>query len=359
MSSRPLAARRVRALLAVCAATGALAVGASPPAAAGLIGPHGSVAEQALATHLRPSLLLDSHERWRPLEVEDFLAERFAGGSGHRTCWNGDASNCEAPIDPTRLRPGSGTPDYIDIHGEGDNGVDYKSPLRACRARIAVDCNSGPRTVIYYRRTSHAGHWYWDYWWFFRYNDYPGSIVGICIPLYCGDHEGDWEGVTVLTTEQPRPAILAVTYAAHQERVEVDGAAVPMAGGHPLVFVAEGTHASYPFRCDNDCKENATFLGVHFLPEGSHDGAVAWGGDNTRECATYECVRPLPEFGEAGESAPPQAGGWAGWHGKWGITCHEGCHSPLDQRSPTSPGTQPRYKLPWAPTRRVSSVAEL
>lgn len=344
----------------VYAAIGVLALTAFPSAAAGLIGPHGGVAERALATGLRPSLLLDSSERWRPLEVEDFLAERFADGSGQRACRNGEPNNCEAPIDPARLRPGSGTPDYIDIHGEGDNGVDYKSPLRACRAGVAVDCNSGPRTVIYYRRSSHAGHWYWDYWWFFRYNDFPGAILGSCIPGYCSDHEGDWEGATVITTEQLRPTILAVTYAAHRNRVEVDGAAVPKTDGHPLVFVAEGTHASYPFRCSHDCKEEATFHGLHLhLPEGSHDGAVAWGGNNPRECAAYACVRPLPEFGETGESAPPRAGDWAGWHGKWGITCHAGCHSPLNQGSPASPGLQPRYKLPWAPTRRVSSLAEL
>jgi len=358
LSARPHAGRRVRAWLAICAATGALALAVAPSAAAGLLGPHGSAAERALAVRLRPRLLFDRNERWRPLEVGAFLAEGFPDGSGHRACWDGGMRPCE-PLDPARLRPGPGAPDYIDIHGDGDNGVDYRSPLRACRRGVAVDCNSGPQTAIYYRRSSHAGRWYWDYWWFFRYNDYPGAIVGACIPLYCGDHEGDWEGVTVVTTAQSLPAILAVTYAAHRERVEVSTAAVAKVSGRPLVFVAEGTHASYPFRCTSDCKENATFLGVHLLPEGTHDGAVTWGGDSTHECAIYECVRPLPELGETGESAPPRAGGWAGWHGAWGDTCHGGCDSPLDQGSPTSPGTQPRYERPWAPTRRVSSLAEL
>ena len=64
------------------------------------------------------------------------------------------------------LSRGRGTPDFIDIHGDRKNGVEFKSPYPRCRGPIAVDCNAGPSAVIYYRRTSHEGRWYWDYWWF-------------------------------------------------------------------------------------------------------------------------------------------------------------------------------------------------
>ncbi len=345
-----------RVFFALIAVLGALALASVAAEARGVLGSHGSPTERALATRLRPRLLFDSRERWRPLEIDSFLSESFVDGSPHRACWNGGTRPCEPLAGPRSLRRRPGAPDYLDIHGEARNGVDFKSPRRACRGPVAVDCNGGRRSVIYYRRTTHDSRWYWDYWWFFRYNDYTGT-ASPCIPLYCSDHEGDWEGVTVVTTAQSPPEILAVIYAAHKERVEVEGAAAPRPGGHPLVFVAEGTHASYPSPCSGGCSQYATRLGLH-LPEDSHDGAVVWGNDNPRQCAADECVRPLPGLAKDGESAPPRAGSWAGWHGQWGETCHGGCISPFtEQASPGSPGNQPRFRHPWVATRRVSSAA--
>lgn len=317
---------------------------------------HGSARERLLATRLRPHLLFDSHERWRPLEVERFVAEQFPDGEGHEACWNAPQGRCEQVTGLDQLRPGKAAPDYLDIHGEEENGTDYASPHRSCHTTSPPvrDCSSGPLTAIYYRRTTHEGRWYWDYWWFFRYNDYAGSF-NHCNTIFCGDHEGDWEGVTVVTTPSLTPEITAVLYAAHRNRILVEGSEAPLEDGHPLVFVAAGTHASYPYRCSESCRQYASVEPFGRLSEDPHDGAVSWGGNEDVDCARFRCVRPLPEVGQPSDLALPRAGKWAGWPGQWGRTCHEGCESfpHLLQASPRSPGTQIRFKCPWVATDRA------
>lgn len=313
---------------------------------------HGSKEEVRLATRLRPRLRFDGKERWRPLEVESFLAERFKGGARHGACAAGKNPPCPPVAGVQELNRKPGAPAYIDIYGRARNGADFESPDEAClRSPPAVDCNSGRRSVVYYRRTSHEGRWYWDYWWFYRYNDYEGR-VNHCVVI-CGDHEGDWEGVTVVSTASLEPEILGVIYAAHKDRIWVDGATLPTAAGHPLVWVARGTHASYPYDCAEDCEQYNGF------PEGTHDGAVPWGGNREDECERVACVRALPEVGHPSELALPLAGGWAGWPGRWGETCHDGCHGIRHQESsPASPGDQPRFRCPWVPTRRAQPAAD-
>lgn len=316
---------------------------------------HGSARERLLAMKVRPHLLFDGHEPWRPLEVERFVSEQFPDREGHKACWDSPQSRCEPVAGLSQLQ-GRAAPDYLDIHGERENGTDYASPHRFCHttAPPAADCNGGAQAAIYYRRTTHEGHWYWDYWWFFRYNDYAGSF-NHCNQVFCGDHEGDWEGVTVVTMPSLTPEIVAVVYAAHRNRILVEGSEAPLEDGHPLVFVAAGTHASYPYRCSAGCRQYASVEPFGRLSEDPHDGAVSWGGNEDADCLKYHCVRPLPEVGKPSDLALPRAGGWAGWPGQWGRTCHEGCESfpHLLQASPRSPGTQIRFKCPWVPTDRA------
>lgn len=324
----------------------------APPAVAeAALEGHGSEREVQLATQLRPHLLFDSRERWRPIEVGSFVGERFVDGKGHEACWLAPKSACEPVKGLQQLAPGPNAPAYLDVHGAGEDGTAYASPQRRCHAPPAVDCNEGPRAVVYYRRTSHGGHWYWDYWWFLRYNEYTGPLRR-CNPVLCSNHEGDWEGMTVVTTPSLEPQIVEAIYAAHRNRILVEGSQLPLEDGHPLVFVAEGTHAGYPFRCQGGCKQYEKKAGFR-LPEDPHDGAARWGGNDDASCDRYECVRPFPEVGAPSDLALPRAGGWAGWRGQWGATCSHGCSSPLLQGSPRSPGTQVRFQCPWVATDRA------
>ncbi|HEX3239879.1 MAG TPA: hypothetical protein VHR18_07070 [Solirubrobacterales bacterium] len=332
-----------------------------PPGAAAVakvaveqLGGHASPEERRLATLLRPRIRFDSLEPWRPIEVGAFLDERFEDGGGHGACERGTDPPCPTVAGLQQLRARPGAPAYLDIRGEQKNGADFTSPAPGClRSPPAVDCNSGPPAVIYYRRSSHEGKWYWDYWWFLRYNDYNGNVNNCFV--VCGDHEGDWEGVTVITTPSLKPEVLGAIYAAHGDRTLVDASVLPTGAGHPLVWVAKGTHAAYPFDCDRDCSQYGG------LPEENHDGAVSWGGNRETECAETRCVRPLPELGEdTGDAALPFAGSWAAWPGRWGETCHRGCTGPVPHResSPVSPGRQPRFECPWAPNRRARPGAD-
>jgi hypothetical protein len=311
------------------------------------LGGHGSEEELRLAMALRPRLRFDSRERWRPIAVDSFLRERFEEGSGHGACASGADPPCLVARGVGQLTRRKDAPAYIDIHGAGRDLTRFASPDAGClRSPPALDCNSGPAAAIYYRRTTREGRWYWDYWWFFRYSDYTGRVNRCAV--ICGDHEGDWEGITVITTASGEPEVLGAIFAAHRDRALVDGAMLPTANGHPLVWIATGTHASYPFDCDGDCKQ------YNGLPEDPHDGAVPWGGNRDSECAASECVRPLPEVGKPSEAALPIAGGWAGWPGKWGETCHDGCPGLRHRESsPSSPGLQTRFQCPWVATRRA------
>lgn len=323
--------------------------GDAPPPAD--LGGHGSDEEQRLAMELRPYIFFDSGERWRPIEVGSFADESFVNGGTHETCRRAP-DRCE-PFSLEQLTPTAKAPVYIDIHGSGEDGAEFASPERRCRSERppAVDCNEGPPAVIYYQRTSHEGRWYWDYWWFLRYSEYTGPLRN-CNKVICSNHEGDWEGMTVITTTSLEPKVIGAIYAAHSNRVLADGASIPLAEGHLMVFVARGTHAGYPFRCDRGCKQYEKKGGIP-LPEDPHDGAVAWGGNSDSSCSEHSCVQPLPEVGEASDDALPRAGKWAGWRGLWGRTCSAGCDSPLLQGSPRSPGLQKRFLCPWVLTDRA------
>jgi hypothetical protein len=216
---------------------------------------HHSDVEVALAARVRPYLFFDKTERWRPLVVAAFMHEQFSDGRGHHL-WAERG--------------------YLEIHGSKPNGVDYSSPAAgtcfdAKRARRdaglggpsraalptpahAVDCDRGAPSATYYRRTTHAGLWYWDYWVFYRYNDYNGKF-NRC-RFYCDDHEGDWEGTTIVTTRDVlAPQVVGALYAEHENRIAVGRSALILdpTGQHASVFVAAGTHASYRFRCLASC----------------------------------------------------------------------------------------------------------
>ncbi len=306
------------------------------------MGSHGGEAEVKLAMTLRPRLRFDSKEPWRPIAVDSFVAEHFPSGDTEQACWFAPM-RCEPLTGLDELSRGPEAPEYIEIEGHKDDVTTYHPPRpKLCHQGKAVDCNEGWRAVIYYRRTSHEGRWYWDYWWFYRFNDYVGDF-NEC-DFYCADHEGDWEGMTVITTAAPKPEILGAIYAAHKDRILVEGKLLPLSGGHPLAYVAEGTHATYPYSCaKSDCHQ------FSHLPEDRFDGEIAWGENDDAECEQWECVQSLPEVAPEDEAAIPLARDWAAWPGKWGSTCVRGCQ--ISESSPNSPGLQTRFRCPWAPTR--------
>ena len=137
-----------------------------------------------------------------------------------------------------------------------------------------------------YGRAKHGGDgklWL-QYWMFYYYNDF--EYAGI------GTHEGDWEMIQVGLDGANQPEV--VTYASHEggQSCDYDIVKDPAAQGTPRVWVADGSHASYPR------------AGSSGLPGANPATDQHWGNGYN--------VKPDVETvtGEIGEI-------W-GWPGRWG-----------------------------------------
>lgn len=303
------------------------------------IGAPTAKADLALAFKHRPVLLFDPSERVPlPLSIEGlFAAGRISQCEDRRV----SGSDCTVVKDPRALVNG-GT--HLEISAErGDQltSAIYVHPVGEER--------SGRRLL------------YLDYWWYLPSNPAGAGYgafcgAGLVIPgISCFDHESDWEGITVVidrTGDEPRP--IAVHYAAHDAVVRYDwtelrrrwdreprlarfSSGVEDATARPLVFVASGTHASYPVPCSRGCVQTAH----PNLEERVHRGTLPWSGNDTTRCREYRCVRLLPT--RAAGTLPAL---WNAFEGVWGkrscvlrVYCDSG--SP-----PAAPGTQGRYKFP-------------
>jgi hypothetical protein len=310
-----------------------------------------------LAKRFRPILRFDSAEPWRPLNVDRFLDEAAAGPAQGQELCQRDIQGSERchPVfgyrefdDTISHFRFAGENLYIDIAGRRPNGLDYQTPSRCPASPPLRDCNQGSGTAIYYDVVGANGRYYIDYWWFYRYNDFPrlGSAAACSgeIRILCSDHEGDWEGVTVVTPADEPNRVEYVDYAAHEGIFRYGAPQLDLGGPdrtHPVVYIAIGTHASYPSPCDaSDCRQLART--VIRRPEGSHDGRAPWGRNRDDACARKPtCLIHLPPATADGRS-------WDAFAGLWGRICENPKAADCPVASgPRSPSTQDRYRAPW------------
>jgi WD40-like Beta Propeller Repeat len=292
------------------------------------------------AAKFRPQWQFDDSENWRPLNVDMFMAERdptAPTSAFHRMC---NVLGC----DPTPLSSASDvegwTDSWVDVGSIGGGDPDdFYSPRAGCAVNGLRDCDGADKTglnfnaaAVYYNATSSPGAYrYLDYWTFYRYND-----------LSIDEHEGDWEGATVVPSLTNPEAIDAVGMAQHTSLIwylpgsldcDAGGSGSCEPGTRPWVYVASGSHASYSSSCENQVLPPQVCLTPDNAPEGDHKGDAPWGRNDDDPGSGA-----LLEFPAAG-------GNWVDWAGHWG----NGCAPVFDClfTSPSSPGVQHRFACPW------------
>jgi hypothetical protein len=311
----------------------------------------------ALALRHRPAIFFDSSERYAlPLNADALLRS-----GAFRLCpddQGGPVLACE------------------DVNGAGDlhNGPNHLE-FDTNDAATATDLSN-----IYVNVTRHGPEGeqkiYLDYWWYLPDNpSYAagGALCGagfVVVGATCFDHQSDWEGVTVALEdagdEQPRPT--AVHYAGHAfrtgyswatlnrlwQRRRPRGRALPPGAAalvgtteRPLVFVANGTHASYPTNCPDECRQAD---GV--LEEQRSNGRKPWRRNGDEACARatrtsrLRCVVLLPtRHGGAGLAR------WNAYDGPWGTSDCDFLNLCRSSPAPRAPGSQGRFRKPWCVNR--------
>ncbi len=222
----------------------------SPPAPSGPIyQPPANLTDQELAAQFAPALVLPGGDHDLPADPEDFIDNsRWRQDvpklqEGVDVGWHfppikpkgdpefGNNINADPTDDFTAADVGQVREDgqFLDL---ADNRRDIGSEDAPFFYQVSRSDNADEPTKV-------------TYWFFYAYNDGPGPQ----------NHEGDFERITVEidpTTGQPRDAIYSAHSNKHTEPTPYDQLETykdPETGedtGRPLVYVATGSHASYP-----------------------------------------------------------------------------------------------------------------
>jgi hypothetical protein len=176
------------------------------------------------------------------------------------------------------------------------------------------------RPAVYARAAPHPGGGAWlQYWLYYRGQDQDRGI------LRTGRHEGDWELVQVRIDRGGRPR--EVVYSQHSGAERCPWSTVERRGGHPVVYAARGSHASY-------------------LRPGVRDRM--WPDPNDEADRHGGAVRP--RLVRVSRGSP----GWMRWPGRWGGA-RARWWIPAEQDSPRGPAFQlERWDDPgaWADAAR-------
>lgn len=206
-----------------------------------------------------PEFHFDSREEWFPVGVEESLHE-------FRYKWS-------APL-------GKFTQDSDDV-----DRLNFPKEMKP----------SGLPAVIYHTCVQDPyGFWWQQYASWYRYN--PWAVAGF------GPHEGDWEGLNIVTLDKAGEKPLLLCYSQHGQAGKREYWTHCPDHEPPKVYVAKGSHANYfqPGRIKTDiCDGKGKIL------------------------SDYE-VRPF--------------GTWSKWSGRWGNSSNSP-RSPLKQRFWTHPRT--------------------
>ena len=217
------------------------------------LGPRPVTSAVQLATKYAPVLHLATSERYRPLRLEDYLTTTVlrSGSPPHGTLSQAQPTLFSLPV--------TSAPTYLDIRGAQPNQHVASYPSIEQQLELAR-----PRPTVYFHLAYQpaVGRIAIEYWILYLYNDFYDQ------------HEADWEGVTVVL-ESGAP--LGATYSQHQGRKWIAWSALSTTAGHPIVYIAHGSHAEYPKAGRYSVRVCWTLYGRHCSPTPRVDDARGGG----------------------------------------------------------------------------------
>ena len=282
--------------------------------------------ERSLLEEFKPLLRYDSNEGYfadSAAEMTDAEGNVLRSATGETLAKPGPGEHdlSLAFLAPPGSRYPNGRPatdgDRLSVAGR-----DYQQQYRAIRTR------DGYSNVIYGRVVAAEDATWLQYWFWFFYNDLRAVIVGL------GLHEGDWEGVQLrMAGDEPDLAV----FAQHGYAEAREWSRVKRQGRRPVVYVAQGSHASY---FDDGMPLTHWHRTEHFLDRA--DGKVT----PRRDLRLEVLSDPAP--------------GWVLWPGRWGDTKKPTTgptwYRKISSGSPTGPGRKKHWTKPAALLRRAEEV---
>lgn len=210
-----------------------------------------------LARKYAPLVILGKDEKYEPIDATTFIANADLRWNRDGGCKDTDVDENPTPrhlATPGRYHQRPSTKDLPTCDQSGRE-YDTTEPTRPFdNAELGAegyflelkneDTRTGgstkaPAYVQYVDGTdAHAGKTGYVYWFFYPWNHWtsPGGVGG--------NHEGDWERVTVVADKATGPEAVVYTYHGHECRRNLSE--VDVTDGRLTVYSAVGTHASYP-----------------------------------------------------------------------------------------------------------------
>lgn len=184
-----------------------------------------------LLKKFQPVLVFHPDEEFRPTTVESFIRDSDLEAATSPTTW-------------TVVNP-SPTPDDLPTSSPPVWRLNQQpcfagAPLGDLQCYV-VGASDEPGVTVYGRVVKDGKSIVLQYWLFYYDNlyRYPFLPLG----AIWQSHEGDWEVVNVVLTNQKRP--VAVGLSEHCSGETRDWAETERRDGHPTVYVALGSHANY------------------------------------------------------------------------------------------------------------------
>jgi len=287
--------------------------------------------DNGLLETYQPVTHLDPVEQFRPASVQSFVAdadlERLDSGS-----W----AVVDLDPEPGEL-PGPGTSTWR----LNQDSCAPTLPIGGLACYAAAGAEGDGASVVYGRVVRPAGAIVLQYWYFYYDNtysyDYPPD------DFIWQAHEGDWEVVNVVLSEDAQPQ--SVGYSQHCLGQQRAWASTPRLDTHPIVHVAAGSHANYfsagIHSIHTDClpAQAIAFLRQRMLPlpvDRSFDGGEVAG---PREAGgTFTHIRAI-------EDGHPS---WVAFPGFWGELQYVHAPAPIGTVPFGTSPQGPAYHAVWA-----------